>query len=497
MSVYKASLYNYLFNSINSIVVIINGILLVPLYFHYMPVSVYGAWLASGNLMAMIGLLSGGFAGVITQKMAVAISKKNKQEFLELAGANIILAVTGASLIFVTAMALSSFVPDIVNVETEYASDIKYAFQVSAFSTSLALLVSLFGAFPQVWQETKQVGTINMVVNLLGIATTVIALIFGMGVISLPLGYLTRAVLNFLLQGNWIIKYWRLHEPQRPIYKLSKVPYIVKENVMPFIAHICNVLMGQSQSLILASAINPALAAVFDLTGKIAGCLFNFVAMAKGSFFAMLSLTYGKGDMKESNRVSGTIIQYFSIFISIIIVMSMCFTKPFMHFWVGLEKFGGDWLLLIIIFSTAIGQYKSLLNDFLFSGGQINRSARFDIFSLALYLGLLAILVRAINEYALPTSMLVVNVLFTVLYMTFIKKYVGIDTNKLYSFILKNGLITVPFILLYFIFPTDYTNIWLQGALLVIVGISLGATLLVANPEVNRMLRSRIIRMKS
>lgn len=497
MSVYKASLYNYLFNSINSIVVIINGIILVPLYFHYMPVSVYGAWLASGNLMAMIGLLSGGFAGVITQKMAAAISQKNKQEFLELAGTNIILAVIGASLIFVAAMILSSFVPGIVNVEAEFASDIKYAFQVSAISTSLALLVSLFGAFPQVWQETKQVGTINLVVNLLGIATTVIALIAGLGVISLPLGYVTRAVLNLLLQGRWIIKYWRKHEPQRPIYKLSKVPYIVKENVMPFTAHICSVLMGQSQSLILASAINPSLAAVYDLTSKIAVCLFNFVAMAKGSFFALLSLTFGKGDMKESNRVSSTIIQYFSIFIAIIIVLSMCFTKPIMHFWVALDKFGGDWLLLIIVFSTAIAQYKTLLNDFLFSGGQINRSARFDIFSLVLYIGLLAALVRAINEYALPTSMLIVNAVFTMLYMTYIKKYIGIDTNKLYGLIIKNGLITVPFILLYFIFPTDYSNIWLQVALLVIVSIILGATLLAANPEVYRTLRSKIKRERS
>lgn len=497
MSVYKASLYNYLFNSINSIVVIINGILLVPLYFHYMPVSVYGAWLASGNLMAMIGLLSGGFAGVITQKMAAAISQNNKQEFLELAGGNIILAVIGATLIFIAAMTLSSFVPNIVNVETKYAFDIKYAFQVSALSTSLALLVSLFGAFPQVWQETKQVGTINLVVNLLGIATTVIALIAGLGVISLPLGYVTRAVLNLLLQGRWIIKYWRQHEPQRPIYKLSKVPYIVKENVMPFTAQICNVLMGQSQSLILASAINPALAAVFDLTGKIAGCLFNFVAMAKGSFFAMLSLTYGKGDMKESNRVSGTIIQYFSIIIAIIIVMSMCFTKPFMFFWVGLDKFGGDCLLLIIVFSTAIGHYKSLLNDFLFSGGQISRSARFDIFSLALYIGLLAVLVRAINEYALPTSMLVVNTLFTMLYMTYVKKYIGIDTNKLYGLIIKNGLITVPFILLYFILPTDYSNIWLQAGLLIGVGVLLVIVLLAINPEVYRTLRPRVFKARS
>ena len=56
MSVYKASIYNYIFNSINAIIVIINGIVMVPIYFHYMSVSTYGAWLATGNVVAMLGL---------------------------------------------------------------------------------------------------------------------------------------------------------------------------------------------------------------------------------------------------------------------------------------------------------------------------------------------------------------------------------------------------------------------------------------------------------
>lgn len=68
MSTYKASIYNYLFNSINAIIVIINGIVMVPIYFHYMSVSTYGAWLATGNMVAMLGLLESGFSSVITQK---------------------------------------------------------------------------------------------------------------------------------------------------------------------------------------------------------------------------------------------------------------------------------------------------------------------------------------------------------------------------------------------------------------------------------------------
>ena len=93
MSTYKASIYNYLFNSINAIIVIINGIVMVPIYFHYMSVSTYGAWLATGNMVAMLGLLESGFSSVITQKMAAAIGDGDDEKYRKLAGANIATAV--------------------------------------------------------------------------------------------------------------------------------------------------------------------------------------------------------------------------------------------------------------------------------------------------------------------------------------------------------------------------------------------------------------------
>lgn len=492
MSVYKASLYNYLFNSINSIVVIINGILLVPLYFHYMPVSVYGAWLASGNLMAMIGMFSGGFSGVITQKMAAAISQEKKKDFLELAGANIMTACLIASLFFLASMVLAPFVADIVNVESEYANDIHTAFLVSAVSSVISVFTSLCAAYAQVWQVTRAVGIISVSVNLAGIATTIISLLSGCGVVSLALGYLVRSSTNLLLLGGWTLKYWRTHEPSKPIFRLRTIPYLMKESVFPFVSNVCRVLMYQSQSLILAGFLSPALAAIYDITGKVAACLYNFISMANGSFFALLSLTFGKGNTKESNRVAGTIIQYYSIIITAIVVFSVLFSKPIIHFWVGLDKYGGDFLLLMMVLSTGVGQYKSVMNDILFSGGQISRSARYDIFSMVIYLGLLFGSIQILNEYALPLSMLITNLFFLVVYMLFIRKYLGLDTPRISRIIIKNTCITVPFVLAHFIIPTNPANLWLQIILLAITSVSVFCLLMTLNKDTRHTLQVKL-----
>lgn len=455
--------------------------------------SVYGAWLASGNLMAMIGLFGGGFAGVITQKMAEAISRGEKQHFLELAGANIMTAAIIAVLIFSTAMIVSSFVPSIVNIEMEYAFDIQTAFQVSALATSLAVFVSLFGAFPQVWQETRQVGIINVFVNILGILATVVTLLLGFGVVSLPLGYLVRAVMNLLLQGVWIISYWKKNEPRSPIFKWSTIPYILKENALPFAANIGGVLVNHSQSLIIASFMTPALAAIFDITGKVAMCLFNFLAMAKGSFFALLSLTFGKGDTTESSRVSNTIIQYYSIFMTAIIVYSVLFSKTIIHYWVGLDKFGGDWLLLVIVLSMAVTQYRGMLNDFLFSGGQIARSAKYDIASMCIYMVILFATIHFINAYSIPVSMFVTNILFVFLYLLQIKKYLRLNINKMRQHMLYNAIITLPFMIAYFVMPLDCTNIVLQSFVFVLTTMLLLMLLGFVNKSAYVLLRNKLI----
>ena len=57
---------------------IVNGIVMVPIYFKYMSISTYGAWLATGNVIAMLGILESGFSFVITQKMSVTLEDKDE-----------------------------------------------------------------------------------------------------------------------------------------------------------------------------------------------------------------------------------------------------------------------------------------------------------------------------------------------------------------------------------------------------------------------------------
>ncbi|MHB9140355.1 MAG: oligosaccharide flippase family protein [Paludibacter sp.] len=458
MSKYRASIYNYLFNSMNAIVMIVNGIIMVPLYFKFMSVSTYGAWLATGNVVGMLGMIESGFAGVITQKMSVAIANKDEKQFFRLAGANVYTAFLMAAVLFLLGLSISSFVADWINVDESIKQSITIAYIISLTSAAISLIVSLLGAFPQVWQETKNIGIIVTVVNILGIISLVVYLYLGFGVVSLALGYITRAILNLLGQGSWIILKWRKLNLSRPTFNFIEIKELLKDCFYPFLSKISSIIMGNSQSFIIAMFINPTLAAVYDITSKIAVVACNFVNMANGSFFALFSLTFASKNRTEINNL----IQRVSLFIMTALfsasLYSMVFTKPIVHFWVGLDKFGGDLLLTFIVVSILITQLKQYFNNLLYTGGLINKSAKLDVVSMILYVLVLLAIVKPAQVYAIPIASFASGIIFIGLYLRLLKNDLQVDIKSLLKLAVKLLLTTLPFILLHYLLKTNLLN---------------------------------------
>ncbi len=459
---YGASLYNYLFNSVNSLIVLINGIIMVPLYLNYFSVSVYGAWLASGNLIAMIGLLESGFASVITQKLASALGRGENRTYRILAGANIISAIILSVMVFVFALFLSPFVANIVNVEAEYAKDITLAFILSALSTAISIFLSLMNAFPQVWQETRQSGVYGPLGAIVGIVSLVVYLVYGLGVVSLGLSYVTRSLFVLVFQGRWIYRRNKARCDGAFIYSFENVLMLTKDCIYPFLSKLANVFMGHSTSLIIAVFLNPTIAAVFDLTGKIANVSMGFLNMVNGSFFALFSLTISKGLKNEIEKVISMVSCFCSCLIVAVIIFAVCFSKVFINVWVGLDKFGGDWLLITIVISSAIAYYKSFFNNLLFSAGRINKASIFDIACLVIYFLCLCSTLWCFDEYAIPISMGVANILFLGVYINNLQKTLQIDLRGVFSQIIQSFVYPSIIIVIYMLLRLSPSNILAQ-----------------------------------
>lgn len=492
MKTYKASFFNYLFNSINTIIIIVNGIVMVPIYFHYMSVSTYGAWLASGNVIAMLGLIESGFASVITQKMSVSIVNNEIVQFRKQAGANVITAFLFASVILLFGLAISPFVADWVNVDASDKGAIRIAFIVALVASCISLMVSLFGAFPQVWQDTKTIGIINTISNLVAIVSLVFFLLFGFGVVSIALSYLVRASLNLLFQGSWIIRGWRRRGFGKPLFDHHSVFYLFKACIYPFLSKLSGVFMGHSQSFIIAHFMNPALAAVYDITTKVCTVACTFVSQTNGSFFALFSLTMATKDKARINDVFKKTSSFFFFSLLAVGLYSLCFTEPIIRYWVGLDKYGGTLLLAVAVFATLISQIRSYLNNIIYTGGLINKSAKLDILCMFVYLLALFLIIKQTQVYAIPIATAVSCLLFLVWYLRIMKKDLLIDTNAIIGIAMKCLLVVLPFLVVHFVLQLDYNNIVLYGLYFILFSIVYCVVVYYTNIEIINLFIDRI-----
>ena len=468
MSIYKASIFNYLFNSINSVIVIINGIVMVPIYFHYMSVSTYGAWLATGNVVAMLGLLESGFASVITQKLSTAIAQKDEEKFRKLAGANILTAIFLAVVIFVLGISISPFITDWINVTGDIASDIRVSYIIALASSCIGLMVSLFGAFPQVWQDTKNVGMINTFVNIISIVSLIVALLCGCEVMSIAISYLVRSLLNLTLQGSWIIRNWKKKNIATPIIEVQESVLLAKQCAYPFLSKLSGVLMNNTQSFILAHFMNPVLAVIYDLTAKICYVACSFVSMTNGSFFALFSLTMASKDQKKIESVLTTTTNFFLISLAIVGLYSICFTEPIARYWVGLDKFGGTWLLVVIVVAKLIYQMKGYCNNILYSGGLINTSAKLDIMCMSLYVLLLLAIIKTMQEYAIPLATIGSSLFFIGWYVRLMAVKLSLNVSILLKETTKAIILIIPFVVAHYMLNIDYNNLKLYAVYFII-----------------------------
>ena len=459
MSTYKASFFNYLFNSINALVVIINGIVMVPIYFHYMSVSTYGAWLATGNVVSMLGLVESGFSSVITQKMAVTITNNDNKKFLKLAGANLITAALFSSIILVVGLLISPFVAGWVNAETSDFYAIKLAFVIALVASCISIIVSLIGAFPQVWQETKNVGIINTVSNITAIVSLVLFLLFGFGVVSIALSYLVRACLNLFFQGLWIFNHWRKKGLDKPLFDKSTVFNLFRACLYPFLSKLSGIFMGHSQSFIIAYFMNPALAAIYDITTKVCNVACTFVSQTNGSFFALFSLTMASNEKSRINDVLRKTSSFFFVSLFSVALYSMCFSEPIINYWVGLDKYGGVLLLSVAVFASTTGQIRRYFNNIIYTGGLINKSAKLDIICMFAYLIILLSIIKYTQIYAVPIAGAVSSIVFLFWYMKIMRNSLQIDVTALMKILLSSMFIITPFLFIHFVLEISYAKL--------------------------------------
>lgn len=412
----RAAVVNLLFNYTGLVLSVVKNIALVPLYLHYFDLSTYGAWLATGNVLGILGLVDGGFGIVLSQRLASSWGRDDRVRFAAVAGAGAVSSGTMALVLVGAAFAVASHLPGWMNAPAQSHVALTTAFLLAACGACLTLLQANLLAVPYAWQRTSVPGWCRLVGQLAELAVTFMGLAWGLGVVSLGLGLCVGGAVGFVAAAVVTTRMWVQVPLPMPRWTRAEFRELVTLTTPNFLGKTGSVILGNSEATFTAALLNPAASAVLVLTGrtmKLAESLVNPVA---GSMFYGLAHLVGESSRKRIHSVVRDVTALSAAIAAVTIPLALIVDQPFVALWVGADRFGGLSLAVLIAINSILITRANLLGMILPALGELRSIAWCPAAEVALRIPLLVVLLPRIGIAAVPIASIVTTVLVSLLF---------------------------------------------------------------------------------
>lgn len=408
---------------VSLILVMVKGVVLVPLYLHYIDDRLYGAWLATGSIVAYFGLLDFGLNGVLIQRVASTYGKGDIDRLGSIFGTGLIIGFGLSVLPVLLGLAFSPWVPDIVKITGAQSSQIKIAFILAALGCSLMLAMYSAGAVLIALQCQIVHGISLFIGDILGIVAILMMLMAGYGLIAIPIGTVVWAMVSALIDGLYLWWFVKKKLPEMPIrFKKEEVKDLSIHSAWQFGARSASTASRESDNLIVAALLDPRLCTVLTFTKKASDILAQLVKHIAGAFLPGLSHLHGEDDREKFKKITLLLFKITSLLGICLMGVYLFFNEGFIGFWVGSKYYGG--FILTGLFCI-YGFFMILATTFynvIFAKGEMITPAKANIMEafLRIALCILFVMLLGIKGAAISAVLAIIPTSFWIQAKTFI-----------------------------------------------------------------------------
>lgn len=410
----RAVLVTVAFSYGSAVFAVLTGIVFVPVYLRYFDLTTYGAWLASGSIASMLGLIDGGLSQVVQQRMASAAGARDHERFAVIAGSSWVLASATVGTVLVAGTVLSPFVPDWVNAPEHTSHAIAVAFALAVAGSGLTIAQTHLFSAAYAWQTPWFAGVTAIVGYGVGVAAIVGGLAAGLEVVALGVGMFARGVVVFLLAATHAILEWRRRKMPTPRVRGRELRDQGRLTAVLFLSRSASLLASNGEAAIIAATIGPRAAATYTLTARVFSVCLMLVNPIAGASFTALAHLRASGTRERVTAISTELLLGSGALSGLVVGTAMAMNASFVSLWLGREAFGGAALnvalgcaALLQARSNLLGQIVPALGAIAFGSGVVAGDA---LVRVALMLALLPVL----GSSAIPLASIAAGVIVTI-----------------------------------------------------------------------------------
>ncbi len=387
-----ATKWNIFFHYYAIIISMISGILLVPLYLKYIPLEIYGAWLATGNIIAWLTIADPGISDVLSQQVGRAFGAGETQKLNDLLGSGTLLSFIVSLLILILGLLFTENIFHLILIKDQTNIHVlKNAFKLAVIGSSLMIFSYGFTSFNQGMLSSIGIGLIYVVATITSLIINVLLLTKGFGLYAIPSSQIVSALI--LIIGNVFYIFWRyVQESLKFRFSINGIFVFAKLTGYNILGRLGKVISTQLDAFLVVRYIGAEIAPVLNLTKRGPELSKMFIERPLTAMLPAITNAWGSG---EYDKVRINTSRLFTILLWILGLLFTGFiimNKSFITLWVGVKFFAGHPINVAICVGIVLSVLSSISSNVFFALGNIKESSKMNFIQsiitvLALYLG--------------------------------------------------------------------------------------------------------------
>jgi O-antigen/teichoic acid export membrane protein len=390
----RSAFLSMLFSGAGLTISLARNVLLVPIYLHKIPLSEYGAWLATGGALALMLVNDYGLSGVVTQRISASYGAGEITVLGRVAGSAIAIGTVLAVGLAAVSFVLVPFLPGLTTLSESESHTVVMCFMFAIASNSFGVIGGTALSVIRSLQEVTVVGTITVVAEVANVAFILIGLLGGYGLYALAAGLLVRAL---IISGGGLAGVWYLCA--RRFGTLIKIePAAVRDLLGEasrfFLSSIAIRLQAQANVFFVGSILGPESAAMYSLTVRAHDTVMSIIVLVNGSLVPSVTHLLGSGDAGRFRVVVLRLLIFLASMTALAMTVTVILNPSFLNLWVGRSAFAGQSVSILMAVAVFITSIVSIAYDALLAQGKFPLVTRFFVITSILQVVLLASLLR-------------------------------------------------------------------------------------------------------
>lgn len=351
----RTTQWNLFFHFVSIALMMVSGILLVPLYLHFIPLELYGAWLATGNVLMWLIAVDPGLSAILQQRVGTAYGQKDFPSIQGAVSAGLLLSACAVLLLVFLGSIVASHIPSWLNLSSGVDHKVLVqAFWIAVLGSSLQLFSYSITAINQGLQSSLGIGIIYVIVHVLDIALILILIFSDFGLMAIAYSALFRGVSMTL--GNACYLGWRLVKENISFsFSPKKIPELVNLMSFTFFAQASGTIANNMDAFVIARFLGAEVVPVLVLTRKAIEICRTIVSRPTMAMLPALSHLVGEGDIDRAKLV---LIRLVNLMIWVLLLVTsglIVFNESFVRFWVGSHLFVGAAINVLLCVGLLLG----------------------------------------------------------------------------------------------------------------------------------------------